>query len=97
MTDEQKLICTPVVRGYSLKEKVWLQFFVDSLSDVVFNTRAFESLVLPGNEKELILGFASTPEIYRRQFDDVVEGKGRGMVILLCDLLTNEPGNAAQQ
>lgn len=84
LTDEQKLICTPVVRGYSLKEKVWLQFFVDSLSDVVFNTRAFESLVLPGNEKELILGFASTPEIYRRQFDDVVEGKGRGMVILLC-------------
>ena len=84
LTDDQKLICTPIVRGYSLKEKVWLQFFVDSLSDVVFNTRAFESLVLPGNEKELILGFASTPEVYRRQFDDVVEGKGRGMVILLC-------------
>ena len=84
LTDEQKLICTPIVRGYSLREKGWLNFFVDFLSDVVFNTKAFESLVLPGNEKELILGFASTPEVYRRQFDDVVEGKGRGMVILLC-------------
>jgi SpoVK/Ycf46/Vps4 family AAA+-type ATPase len=84
LTDEQRLICTPIVRGYSLREKGWLNFFVDSLSDVVFNTKAFESLVLPGDEKELILGFASTPEVYRRQFDDVVEGKGRGMVILLC-------------
>lgn len=84
LTDEQKLICTPVVRGYSLRDKEWMNLFVDSLQDIVFNTRAFESLVLPGDEKELILGFASTPEIYRRQFDDVVEGKGRGMVILLC-------------
>jgi SpoVK/Ycf46/Vps4 family AAA+-type ATPase len=84
LTDEQKLICTPVVRGYSLRDKQWLNFFVDSLQDIVFNTRAFESLVLPSDEKELILGFASTPEVYRRQFDDVVEGKGRGMVILLC-------------
>jgi SpoVK/Ycf46/Vps4 family AAA+-type ATPase len=84
LTDEQKLLCTPIVRGYSLHDKEWLNFFVNSLQDIVFNTRAFESLVLPGDEKELILGFASTPEIYRRQFDDVVEGKGRGMVILLC-------------
>lgn len=84
LTDEQRLICTPIVRGYSLRDKGWLNFFVDSLQDVVFNTRAFESLVLPGDEKELILGFASTPEAYRRQFDDVVEGKGRGMIILLC-------------
>jgi hypothetical protein len=86
LTDEQKLICTPIVRGYSLRDKEWLNFFVDSLHDIVFNTKAFDSLVLPGDEKELILGFASTPEVYRRQFDDVVEGKGRGMVILLCGM-----------
>lgn len=84
LTDLQKMICTPIVRGYSLKDKMWLNFFVNSLHDITFNTKAFESLVLPDNEKELILGFASTPEAYRRQFDDVVEGKGRGMVILLC-------------
>lgn len=83
LTDEQKLICTPVVRGYSLKDKEWLNMFVNNLYDITFNTKAFESLVLPGDEKELIMGFASTPEAYRRQFDDVVEGKGRGMIILL--------------
>lgn len=83
LTDEQKMLCTPVVRGYSLKDKLWLNLFVDGLQDIVFNSKAFESLVLPDNQKEMILGFASTPDMYRRQFDDVVEGKGRGMVILL--------------
>jgi len=89
LTDEQKLVCTPIVRGYSLHDKEWLNFFVNSLQDIVFNSRAFESLVLPGDEKELILGFASTPEAYRRQFDDVVEGKGRGMVSLPLSLAQN--------
>ena len=28
LSDEQKMICTPLVRGYALKEKVWLNFFV---------------------------------------------------------------------
>ena len=28
LTDEQKMICSPLVRGYALKEKIWLNFFV---------------------------------------------------------------------
>lgn len=28
LTDEQKMILTPLVRGYALKEKIWLNFFV---------------------------------------------------------------------
>lgn len=28
LSEEQKLVCTPLVRGYSLKEKAWLNFFV---------------------------------------------------------------------
>ena len=28
LSDEQKMICTPLVRGYALKEKMWLNFFV---------------------------------------------------------------------
>ncbi|TKA51659.1 hypothetical protein B0A55_13327 [Friedmanniomyces simplex] len=33
MTDEQKMICTPLVRGYALKEKLWLNFFVNAVQD----------------------------------------------------------------
>ncbi|KAH9828061.1 ATPase family associated with various cellular activities (AAA) [Teratosphaeria destructans] len=84
LTDEQKMICSPLVRGYALKEKVWLNLFVNAVQDIDFNSRAFDSLVLPKNQKELILGFTATQQSYRSQFDDVIEGKGRGIILLLC-------------
>ena len=84
LTDEQKMMSSPLVRGYALKEKMWLNFFVNAVQDVAFSERAFESLVLQKNQKELILGFTSTQQSMRSQFDDVIEGKGRGIIILLC-------------
>lgn len=83
LTEDQKLCCTPMVRGYALKEKQWLSFFVNAVSDIPFNERAFSSLNLPKNQKELILGFTSVKQSYRSQFDDVIEGKGKGIIILL--------------
>ncbi|CAN8103121.1 unnamed protein product [Discula destructiva] len=83
LTDEQKLICTPLVRGYALKEKKWLHFFVNAVSVISFNDHAFSSLNLPKNQKDLILGFTSVKQSYRSQFDDVIEGKGKGIIILL--------------
>lgn len=83
LTDEQKMLCSPAVRGYSLKDKQWLNFFVDGLHDIQFNKKAFESLVLPDGKKDIVLGFANTPMSYRHQFDDYVSGKGRGMIMLL--------------
>ncbi|PVI02134.1 P-loop containing nucleoside triphosphate hydrolase protein [Periconia macrospinosa] len=84
LTDEQKLVCTPLLRGYSLKTKDWLNFFVNSVKDIEWQTDAFDRLVLPKNQKELILGFTESQRKYRDTFDDVIEGKGRGMIILLC-------------
>lgn len=67
-----------------MKEKQWLNLFVNSVHDVAFNSRAFDSLVIPENQKELILGFTATQQGYRNAYDDVIEGKGRGIIILLC-------------
>ncbi|KAJ4413852.1 hypothetical protein N0V82_008294 [Gnomoniopsis sp. IMI 355080] len=83
LTDEQRLMCTPLVRGYALKEKKWLNFFVNAITDIPFNELAFSSLNLPKNQKDLILGFTSVKAPYRNQFDDVIEGKGKGIIILL--------------
>ena len=60
-----------------------LNFFVNAVQDITFSDKAFESLVLPKDQKELILGFTSTQQSYRSQFDDVIEGKGRGIILLL--------------
>ena len=84
LTPEQKLICTPLIRGYSLKNKLWLNLFVNCVSDITFNTGAFDSLVLPPQQKELILGFTESQKAYKEHFDDVIEGKGRGIILLLC-------------
>lgn len=84
LTTEQKLVCTPVLRGYSLKNKTWLNFFVNCVEDIEWQKDAFDRLVLPKNQKELILGFTESQRKNRDTFDDVIEGKGRGMIILLC-------------
>jgi hypothetical protein len=83
LTTEQKLICTPMLRGYSLKTKDWLNFFVNCVKEIEWQNNAFDRLVLPQNQKELILGFAQSQRKYRETFDDVIEGKGRGMIVLL--------------
>ncbi|PWY93867.1 P-loop containing nucleoside triphosphate hydrolase protein [Aspergillus sclerotioniger CBS 115572] len=86
LTDNHLLIAAPVLRGYSLKDKRWLEFFIDGVSDIVWNARAFDSLVLPHGHhdlKELILAFAQTQSSNLDVFDDVIQGKGRGVVMLL--------------
>jgi len=83
LSNEQKLICSHILRGYALKEKLWLNLYVNSVKDISFNDRAFDSLVIPENQKELILGFTASQQAYRNAFDDVIEGKGRGIVVLL--------------
>lgn len=85
LTDEQRLILAPALRGYALQQKVWVNMFPGCVEEVEFSTKAFNSLVLPSNQKELILGFTqSQQQSDEDKFDDVIKGKGRGMVILLC-------------
>lgn len=54
LTLEQLLTCTPLLRGYALKTKQWLNFFVNSVREIQFNDKAFESLVLPSNQKGIV-------------------------------------------
>ncbi|KAL6703446.1 hypothetical protein ACN47E_009620 [Coniothyrium glycines] len=83
LTTEHHLICLPRVRGYSLKKKQWLLFYLDLIEDINFNENAFESLVLPEDQKELILSFAESQAMNSTGFDDIISGKGRGHITLL--------------
>lgn len=76
-------LCDPQVRGYSFKTKKWASFWVDLIEDVKWNEDAFESLVLPSNHKRLMLSFVDSQIRNKGLFDDVIEGKGQGIVILL--------------
>ncbi|KAF2263488.1 P-loop containing nucleoside triphosphate hydrolase protein [Lojkania enalia] len=83
LTKAHHLLCSPRVRGYSLKKKQWLLFFLDLVKEIKFNDSAFESLVLPEDQKELILSFAESQSMNKSIFDDVISGKGRGHITLL--------------
>ncbi|PWY75469.1 P-loop containing nucleoside triphosphate hydrolase protein [Aspergillus heteromorphus CBS 117.55] len=86
LADKHLLVATPILRGYSLKDKKWLEFFVDGLKDIEWNSRAFDALVLPDEDlalKQLIFAFAQAQSQSVEAFDDVIQGKGRGVVMLL--------------
>lgn len=84
--DAQRLLATPVLRGYALKDKKWLDFYLDGVKEIVWNENAFGSLVLPHahqNLKSMILSFAEAQAAGLDTFDDVIQGKGKGVIMLL--------------
>ena len=83
LTTTQLLMCSASLKGYSLKNKKWLIFSIDSVRDIKFNRGAFDSLVLPSDHKELILALTESQVKNKETFDDVIQGKGKGMVLLL--------------
>ncbi|KJZ74495.1 hypothetical protein HIM_06091 [Hirsutella minnesotensis 3608] len=83
LTEEQLLLASPMVRGYALQNKRWMEFYVDGVADVQFDEQAFASLVLPAAKKELVLAFAQSQARYKHAFDDVISGKGKGIIMLL--------------
>lgn len=82
-TPEQLIICSPLLKGYALKQKQWLEFLVDIPTDISWNDSAFQSLVLPPSQKELIFAIASSQISNSSKFDDVISGKGKGTIFLL--------------
>lgn len=83
LTPEDLMLCVPTVYRYGLKFKRWLAFDVESIGPVKFNDTAFQSLVLPADQKELILAFAESQVENKESFDDVIEDKGKlkGLVL----------------
>ncbi|PYH87854.1 P-loop containing nucleoside triphosphate hydrolase protein [Aspergillus ellipticus CBS 707.79] len=84
LTDIDLLLCTSQVRGYSLKHKVWALFDVTLIHEIAWNDTAFSTLMLPTGYKNLILSFVEGQASHRDVFDDVVEGKGQGIIMLLA-------------
>lgn len=84
LTAQQRLIATPFVRGYSLRDKKWCKFFIDSIRDITWDDDAFASLVAPQDQKDLVLAFAQSQIKSRDGFDDFIQGKGQGIIMLLA-------------
>lgn len=83
LTKTQSMICSPWVKGYSFKSKHWVSVLVDGVADICWNNDAFDNLVLDQRYKDLIRGFVHSRGKRLGDFDDFIDGKGRGIVMLL--------------
>ncbi|KAF1958426.1 P-loop containing nucleoside triphosphate hydrolase protein [Byssothecium circinans] len=84
LTEKQHLLANAKVRGYSLRDKKWFSFFIDNIADIEWNESAFSSLVAPQEQKDLILSFAESQAKNKGSFDDYIQGKGKGIIMLLA-------------
>ena len=83
LAEDDYLICHHSVAGFSLDDKSWGFFKVDLIQDIEYNLTAFDTLVLEEEYKQMILSLVKIHEDTRLSFDDVIKGKGKGMVFLL--------------
>lgn len=56
---------------------------IDNLSDVEWKYDAFDNLVVPDDEKQLAWDFVESKTTSNEAFDDFIQDKGRGIIILM--------------
>jgi ATP-dependent 26S proteasome regulatory subunit len=66
-----------------LSSKLWSQYEVDHIHDIDFNTSAFDLLTLAQDKKEMISALVRSAKVSSNQFDDMIKGKGKGIIFLL--------------
>lgn len=77
------LYCCTEFHCFALQRKKWARVWIDDLEEVIFNDSAYPSLVLPNDYKDLLLAFAEA-QVDGYGFDDVIAGKGQGILMLLA-------------
>lgn len=81
---EDLMYMSPLLEGYALKNKLWVSFYVEDIRPIVWNKHAFQHLVYDEQQKDLVLSFVeSHGRSSHQQLEDVILGKGQGLIILL--------------
>ncbi|KPM35016.1 hypothetical protein AK830_g11549 [Neonectria ditissima] len=73
----------PTILGFSFAKKSWEHLSVDRITDVTWNKTAFDQLVAPDETKELIQAMVTVHGDRSNAAQDIISGKGQGLLILL--------------
>lgn len=65
-----------------MTHKAWAIFPVDGVGEVAWSDMALERLVLPGDYKKIIPAFVQAQLSKADYFDDVIQGKSQGIIML---------------
>jgi SpoVK/Ycf46/Vps4 family AAA+-type ATPase len=88
LTDNDIIFCDHRVPGFSFHQKRWCVFAINRMSPIIWNEDAFSKLVMEPKRRDLIHMLVKSHRNAKDSFDDVVSGKGRGLV----GLLSGKPG-----
>jgi len=88
LSDEDLMFCNHCIGGFGFRQKKWSLFAISHLNRVVWNLNAFSKLVMDERKRSLIHSLVKSHRNGAETFDDVVSGKGKGLV----GLLSGNPG-----
>lgn len=85
LTDQQAQLCPAVIKCVSISTKHDFNVSVENLEPISWNREAIELLVLDENKKDLLKGLVAQHSHRTKtgEFGDLIENKGKGLVILL--------------
>ncbi|KAF2132112.1 P-loop containing nucleoside triphosphate hydrolase protein [Dothidotthia symphoricarpi CBS 119687] len=88
LSDADYTYCNHFVGGFAFRHKKWCLFAISHLNPVVWNSNAFSKLVMDPRKRNLIHSLVKSHRNGAETFDDMVSGKGKGLV----GLLSGNPG-----
>ena len=88
LKDDDLLMCSHWLLGFSFVKKTWAAFAISKMSDVIWNEGAFQKLVINPKRRDLIHSLVKSHQNDGETFDDFVQDKGKGLV----GLLSGNPG-----
>ncbi|PGH11582.1 hypothetical protein AJ80_07052 [Polytolypa hystricis UAMH7299] len=81
---EDQLLTFPArIRGYSLTNKRWGYVLIDDLEEIKWDGECFNKLQIDAQHKEVIRRLVSSHRASSSNFDDIIRGKGLGLIFLL--------------
>ncbi|KIW36895.1 uncharacterized protein PV06_11009 [Exophiala oligosperma] len=82
---EDLLVCSETVYAFSFQRKRWGELCVDDIEEIDWDCSAFDTLVIPTGQKEIIQSLVErhTNGSDDEKFDDIIQGKGQNIVLLL--------------
>jgi hypothetical protein len=84
MTDEQLTLCSNILPAYCFKTGEWVQLLEpEKVQPITWNDSVFRDVMLPPGHKELIVSFVEGHLSKNVEFDDIISGKGLGLLMLL--------------
>ena len=80
---ERLLYCPAKVWAFSLRDKTWKLVKISELKDVIFREDSFKKLVIKAKHKTVVKAMVRSYLSKEPTFGDLIQGKGRGLVVLL--------------